>query len=92
MNNKSRIHKGCDSTGLRACACLWHDCYCPGGVVDFQKGERCFNCLTAKPILIKTGQMNIDYVFYEALKNTGAKGAPCCIVMYDVNCQYFKNF
>ena len=36
--------------------------------------------------------MNIDYAFCRALKNTGAEGAPCCIVVYDVNCQYFKNF
>ncbi|KIJ92587.1 hypothetical protein K443DRAFT_113364, partial [Laccaria amethystina LaAM-08-1] len=40
VNDKSRIHKGCDSTGLGASACLRHGCYCPGGVVDFQKGER----------------------------------------------------
>ena len=37
-------------------------------------------------------QMNMDYAFCESMKNTGASDAPRCIVIYDVNCQYFKNF
>ena len=40
VNDRARIHKGCDSMGVGAAACLRHGCYCPGGVVDFQKGER----------------------------------------------------
>ena len=34
----------------------------------------------------------MDYAFCEAMKNTGASHAPHCIVVYDVNCQYFNNF
>ena len=34
----------------------------------------------------------MDYAFCEAIKNTGASDAPRCIVVYDVNCQYFTNF
>ena len=37
-------------------------------------------------------QMNMDYALCEALKNTGTSEAPKCIVLYDVNCQYSKNF
>jgi hypothetical protein len=29
-----------DITGIGAMACGWHGCFCPGAVVDFQKGER----------------------------------------------------
>ena len=36
--------------------------------------------------------MNMDYALCEALKNTGTSEAPKCIVLYDVNCQYYKNF
>ena len=36
--------------------------------------------------------MNMDYAFCESMKNTGASDTPRCIVIYDVNCQYFKNF
>ena len=36
--------------------------------------------------------MNMDYAFCEAIKNTGASDTPRCIVVYDVNCQYFTNF
>ena len=36
--------------------------------------------------------MNMDYALCEALKNTGTSEAPKCIVLYDVNCQYYQNF
>jgi hypothetical protein len=37
-------------------------------------------------------QMNMDYALCEALKNMNAEEAPKHIVVYDVNCQYDKNF
>jgi hypothetical protein len=75
VNDKSKTKKGCDSTGLGATACLWHGCYCPTGIVDFQKGER---------------QMNMDYSLSQSISNTKCNEAPHCIVVYDVMCQYYK--
>lgn len=40
VNNRFRIHKGKDVTGIGATACARHGCYCPGSVVNFSKGER----------------------------------------------------
>lgn len=40
INHRFQTHKGKDVTGIGATACARHGCYCPGSVVDFQKGER----------------------------------------------------
>ncbi|KAH6884720.1 hypothetical protein BKA70DRAFT_1237495 [Coprinopsis sp. MPI-PUGE-AT-0042] len=37
--DRSKVHKGCDVTGIGAWACMRHGCFCPGSIVDFQKGE-----------------------------------------------------
>ncbi|KAH6908105.1 hypothetical protein BKA70DRAFT_1372112 [Coprinopsis sp. MPI-PUGE-AT-0042] len=73
VSDKSKIHKGCDATGIGAWACMRHGCFCPGGVVDFQKGER---------------QMNMDYALSESLENTCPDGTSRIILAYDINCQY----
>lgn len=77
MTERSKPHhKGCDVTGIGNYSCLRHSCYCPGSVVDFQKGER---------------QMNIDYGLVQAVKNTNTDLAPMVIYAYDINCQHYKN-
>ncbi|KAH6904731.1 hypothetical protein BKA70DRAFT_1373436 [Coprinopsis sp. MPI-PUGE-AT-0042] len=73
VSNKSKIHKGCDATGIGAWACMRHGCFCPGGVADFQKGER---------------QMNMDFALSEALKTTCSEKTRRVILAYDINCQY----
>lgn len=40
INNRFQTQKGKDVTGIGATACARHGCYCPGSVVDFQKGEK----------------------------------------------------
>ncbi|KAG2007148.1 hypothetical protein CC2G_014864 [Coprinopsis cinerea AmutBmut pab1-1] len=74
--DKSKVHKGCDVTGVGAYACMRHGCFVPGSVVDFQKGER---------------QVNMDYGFCEALKTTHVEELSKVLLVYDVNCQYCKN-
>ncbi|KAH6901080.1 hypothetical protein BKA70DRAFT_1375132 [Coprinopsis sp. MPI-PUGE-AT-0042] len=71
--DKSKVHKGCDVTGIGAIACMRHGCFVPGAVVDFQKGER---------------QMNMDYAFTEAVNISCPDGIQKVILAYDINCQY----
>jgi hypothetical protein len=40
VNDKFIKYKGLNVTGIGATACGWHWCFCPGAVVDFQKGEK----------------------------------------------------
>ena len=40
VNDRFIKYKGLDVTGVGATACGRHGCFCPGAVVDFQKGER----------------------------------------------------
>lgn len=40
VNDRFIKYKGLDVTGIGATACGRHGCFCPGAVVDFQKGER----------------------------------------------------
>lgn len=40
VEEKNKIRKGYDATGVIAVACARHGCFAPGGVVDMQKGER----------------------------------------------------
>jgi len=36
--------------------------------------------------------MNMDYSFCQAMKHGNMEGITDCIDIYDVNCQYYKNF
>lgn len=58
-------------------ACARHGFFAPGSGVDFKKGER---------------QLNIDWSFCEAMRLTGTDQAPWTMHIYDVECQYWKNF
>lgn len=40
LKDRSKIHKGCDVTGIGSIACMRHGAFVPGAQVDFQKGER----------------------------------------------------
>ncbi|EAU89764.2 hypothetical protein CC1G_12722 [Coprinopsis cinerea okayama7 len=75
--DKSKLHKGCDVTGVGAIACMRHGAFAPGSVVDFQKGER---------------QVNMDFAFSQALKLTHTEKIARVILAYDINCQYSKRF
>ncbi|KAG2007514.1 hypothetical protein CC2G_015208 [Coprinopsis cinerea AmutBmut pab1-1] len=74
--DKSKVHKGCDATGVGAVACMRHGAFAPGSVVDFQKGER---------------QMNMDWALCQALRLSNMDGITRAILAYDINCQYSKN-
>ncbi|PPQ79182.1 hypothetical protein CVT26_000453 [Gymnopilus dilepis] len=74
--DRAKPHKGCDVSGIGAFACLRHGCYCPGSIVNFQKGER---------------HMNMDWGLCKAFKFTNTDKCPCILYCYDVNCQYHKN-
>ncbi|EAU92244.2 hypothetical protein CC1G_10130 [Coprinopsis cinerea okayama7 len=73
VEDRSKIHKGCDVTGVGALACSRHGCFAPSSVVGFQKGER---------------QINKDYGLMGAVRTTGASVAPRLNLLYDINCQY----
>ncbi|PPR03993.1 hypothetical protein CVT26_001037, partial [Gymnopilus dilepis] len=60
-------------TGVAAIACARHGCFAPGAVVDLQKGER---------------QMNVDWAFAQALKNTNISKNSKVLLLYDIWCQY----
>lgn len=70
------ISSSADATGVAAIACARHGCFAPGGVVDLQKGER---------------QMNVDWAFSEALKNTNVAKNSKVFLLYDIWCQYSVN-
>ncbi|KAF8229600.1 hypothetical protein L208DRAFT_1150757, partial [Tricholoma matsutake] len=69
------VKEGSDVTGVSATACGRHGGFCPGAVVDFQKGEQ---------------QAHMDYSLSEALKNTNITGLKKIILIYDIMCQYWK--
>ncbi|KAH6867625.1 hypothetical protein BKA70DRAFT_1380018 [Coprinopsis sp. MPI-PUGE-AT-0042] len=73
VTDKSKIQKGCDATGIGAWACMRHGCFLPGGVIDFQKGER---------------QLNMDYGLSEGLAINCSEKIGKVIIAYDINCQY----
>ncbi|EAU83220.2 hypothetical protein CC1G_11681 [Coprinopsis cinerea okayama7 len=73
--DKGKVHKGCDATGIGAIACMRHGAFCPGSVVDFQKGER---------------QINMDYALAQSVTLTVADETKRIILAYDINCQYSK--
>ena len=64
------------ATGIGACACARHGCFIPNTVVDFQLGER---------------QMNMDYSICNALR-FNSKGLVKAVSIYDIVCQWFRNF
>lgn len=63
-------------TGIAAIACTRHGCFAPGAVVDLQRGER---------------QMNVDWVFAQALNNTHVAQKSKVLLLYDIWCQYSVN-
>jgi hypothetical protein len=75
--NKNQLHGGCDVTGIGAVACARHGFFVPSSVVDFQKGEK---------------QMNMDYAVSQALKTMNLNGLKDILLLYDIMCQYYKNF
>ncbi|KAF8230363.1 hypothetical protein L208DRAFT_1282338 [Tricholoma matsutake] len=75
MNDWFIKYKGLDVTRIGATTCGCHGCFCPGVVVDFQKGEQ---------------QANMDYSLSEALKNTNIMGLKRLIAIYNIMCQYWK--
>ena len=64
-----------DVTGIVAHACARHGAYCPGSMVNLQKGER---------------QANVDFSWSESLKTTKMNGIKKCCHIYDVECIYCK--
>ncbi|KAI6110452.1 hypothetical protein EDD16DRAFT_1522223 [Pisolithus croceorrhizus] len=52
ISQASASHGKLNSTGVGATTCVWHGCFYPHSVVDFQKGER---------------QLNMDYSLCNAL-------------------------
>lgn len=58
-------------------ACARHGAFVPGSGVNFQKGKR---------------QMNIDWSFCEAMRLSNSSKTPWTMHIYDVECQYWKNF
>ncbi|KAG5634201.1 hypothetical protein H0H81_002915, partial [Sphagnurus paluster] len=70
-------HIGLDVSGIGATACSRHGAFCPGGVVDFQRGE---------------GQRNIDFSMCHGVARSNVKGIKRIRHIYDVNCQHCVNF
>ncbi|KAI6113860.1 hypothetical protein EDD16DRAFT_1521058 [Pisolithus croceorrhizus] len=75
ISQASASHRKLNSTGVGATACMWHGCFYPHSVVDFQKGER---------------QLNMDYSLCNAL-SYNMNGIQNVICFYDINCTYMKN-
>lgn len=71
MEQANRISTTNDATGIVAVACARHGCFAPGSVADLQKGER---------------QMNVDWAFCEAVKNTGVP-VDGKVLIYDMSCR-----
>lgn len=63
----------CDVTGIGALACARHGCFAPGGVVDFQKGER---------------QSNMDYALCDGMKHANIPTGTKVFNWYDIFCQW----
>jgi hypothetical protein len=82
-----------EATGIGACACSRHGCFVPHCVVDFQKGERYVGCYyTVSPSFPSLPRhINIDYAICEALKYQ-TEGMPEVLIIYDICCQWVRNF
>ncbi|EGO04262.1 hypothetical protein SERLA73DRAFT_45127, partial [Serpula lacrymans var. lacrymans S7.3] len=66
LANKDQQHL--DATGIGATACTWHRVFCPGALVDFQKGERgVVHKSEIVQVLTLHSQMSMDYSLYQAL-------------------------
>ncbi|KZP29241.1 hypothetical protein FIBSPDRAFT_727629, partial [Athelia psychrophila] len=76
QNSAERNPRNLRASGIAACACARHGCFVPNSVVDFQVGEQ---------------QRNIDYSKTRALSYR-TQGLPGALDIYDINCQYCKNF
>lgn len=66
-----------DITGIAVHACARHGCYCPSSCVNFSLGEE---------------QKCIDYSVSETRKHTNCIGIRRWLEIYDIICQYYKNF
>ncbi|KAF6747984.1 hypothetical protein DFP72DRAFT_1074860 [Ephemerocybe angulata] len=75
--DKDKMKKGYDASGLFGSACARHGCFCGGALVDMQKGER---------------QANADLSVNEAFDTTNAAGTPGALLAYDINCQFCIHF
>ncbi|KAI6002361.1 hypothetical protein F5J12DRAFT_783842 [Pisolithus orientalis] len=62
------------STGIGGNACVWHGCFVPHSMVNFQKGEQ---------------QVDMDYALAHAVWHGTVHGQQV-IHFYDINCQYSK--
>ncbi|KAI5998416.1 hypothetical protein F5J12DRAFT_724876, partial [Pisolithus orientalis] len=62
------------STRIGGCACVWHGCFVPHAMVDFQKGKQ---------------QVNMDYALVHAIRHGTVPGQQV-IHFYDINCQHSK--
>ena len=77
LNMANKASSSCDATGVMAIACTCHSCFAPSSLVDMQKGER---------------QRNVDWAFCEAIKTTNMAGIHNLLLIYNIMCQYYKNF
>ncbi|KAF6755172.1 hypothetical protein DFP72DRAFT_847739 [Ephemerocybe angulata] len=77
VQDKDKMKKGYDASGLFGSACARHGCFCGGALVDMQKGER---------------QANADLSVNEAFDTTNAAGTPGALLAYDINCQFCIHF
>ncbi|KAF6743574.1 hypothetical protein DFP72DRAFT_858661 [Ephemerocybe angulata] len=73
VQDKDKMKKGYDASGVFGSACARHGCFCGGSLVDLQKGER---------------QANADLSLNEAFHTTNAKDCPGALLAYDINCQF----
>ncbi|KAJ3500194.1 hypothetical protein NMY22_g19340 [Coprinellus aureogranulatus] len=73
LDDKSKIHKGCDITGIGACTCLRHGAFVPASVVNFKAGEK---------------QSDMDYSFDKTCKYGDFTRVPLVAFVYDVGCQW----
>lgn len=90
VNDRFKTFKGKDITGIGAVACARHGCFCPGGVVDFEKGERCdiYPMTTVNDSPNESRQAYVDFALSEAIKAGNMVEIKRLLLLYDINCQY----
>lgn len=90
LTDRSKIHKGCDATGICGVACMRHGAFVPTAQVDTQKGERYARCSSFMWTSSNPGirQMNMDYATTKAWNYGDFDDVPWIVWGYDVNCQY----
>lgn len=94
MAEKFVKHIGLDVSGIGATACSRHGAFCPGGVVDFQRGEG-WALIYFIPTFLHSclpSQRNIDFSMCHGVARSNVKGIKRIRHIYDVNCQHCVNF